>query len=62
MSWFYAIPHILICYWIIWLRGAEHLEDFSGSWLLFGRGLDAREIRFAAVISLITIPIYVFFL
>jgi hypothetical protein len=62
MSLIYAIPIVLLCYWIIWHRGAEYLEDWAGSLLIFGHSLDAREIRFAAAIALVTVPIFVFFL
>ena len=55
----YLIPIFAFCFWIIWMRGAETLEEHWAGWFLVG-GLEAREIRFGAVITLIVTPIYFF--
>lgn len=60
MIYFIAILHVVICFWILFMDGAEKLDGKSSTILFFYPAMTARELRFYSVISLISIPIYVY--
>ncbi|MEM9301608.1 MAG: hypothetical protein AAGE01_05830 [Pseudomonadota bacterium] len=50
--------HVAICVWIIWLGGAERLQNTASTILFFIPGMDRIELKVWAGLSLALIPIY----
>ena len=58
MLYFIVIAQAAFCFWLLFMDGAEQIE---GSWftqLVFRPGMEAREIRVGAFLSLLWIPIW----
>lgn len=58
MIYLLILGHIALCYWLIFRRGTDYLDGSRWTHFLFRAGMDAREIRFWAAMSTLTIPVY----
>ena len=52
-----VIAHLGVCLWVLFLDGAEWLANSWFTGALFIPGMDAREVRIAAVLSLFWVPV-----
>jgi len=58
MTFIFLFTHLALCFWLLFLGGAESLEGSFSTIFFFYPAMTVKELKFYAALSLLITPFY----